>query len=299
MKITHMDIADAGELAQVYNEQIADIPHCYSVSREEFETGFLTIKDRHCRETHSAKVIIGEEDDEIIGFAHVAMGEIRMDEVHTGGIIHFMTYKPGHRPTGQAILDESEKYLMNRGADKIWAYQKHCGYRFYHLEFGNLSDRKGHIYGLFRNNGYEINDGEIFMEDPEYSEEEPMLNDRGIEIIIDQKSPERAELPGITVRAFRAGEVIGVCEAVSAGECCPVHEAQQTFFIDWLGVDPAEQGKGLGRYLLQRARWEMKKIGYRNAVISTDITNYRALTFYTNYGYRVTDTVYGLVACKT
>lgn len=39
----------------------------------------------------------------------------------------------------------------------------------------------------------------------------------------------------------------------------------------------------------------MRKLGYRDAVISTDMTNCRALLFYANYGYRVTDTVYGFV----
>ncbi|MFQ6041416.1 MAG: hypothetical protein ACE5PV_11220 [Candidatus Poribacteria bacterium] len=46
---------------------------------------------------------------------------------------------------------------------------------------------------------------------------------------------------------------------------------------------------------MQRNLWEMRKIGYKNTAISTDITNYRAQLFYTNYGYRVVNTGYGLV----
>jgi len=39
----------------------------------------------------------------------------------------------------------------------------------------------------------------------------------------------------------------------------------------------------------------MRKIGYKNTVISNDWRNYRALLFYANYGYRLADTNYEFV----
>ena len=56
-----------------------------------------------------------------------------------------------------------------------------------------------------------------------------------------------------------------------------------------------EQGRGWGRYLLTRTLWEARRLGYRHTAISTCKRNYRAQLFYTNYGYRVTDTVYGFI----
>jgi GNAT superfamily N-acetyltransferase len=296
MKIMHWNAADAGKLAHVYNEQVAGVPHCYTVSPEEFEAGLRDPKnDRHCKKLHSEKLIVGEQDGKIIGFAHVAGGNIEFsDRKRSGGVIHFLTYRPGYRPVGQAILKECEKYLRGLGADQIWAFQNDCNYRFHHLDFGNLSDRMGHVYALFRMNGYEVDEGEIFMEEREYSITEPVPLDDQVEITVKQE-PGRGVLPGLIVRALRNGKEIGICESGSAGECCQASEAQDWFFIHWLDVEEKEQGKGWGRYLLQRTRWEMRKIGYRNAVISTDWRNYRALLFYTNYGYRVTDTVYGFV----
>jgi len=295
MKIFHWDVSDAEVLTQVYNKQTADVPHCYPVSPVEFGSGLRSLKsDRHFRELDWEKIIVGKRSGRIIGFAHISKGKIEFsDRKRIGGLIHFLTYQAGYRSAGQAILEECERDLHNSGIRQIWAFQNVCSYPFYHLEFGNLSDRMGHVYGLFRINGYEVNEGERFMEEREFGVTEPILPDAQVQIIIKQEPPKRAVLPGLVVQSYRGDKQIGICEAGSAGECCQSGEAQDCFFIHWLGVEEPEQGKGWGRYLLQRMRWEMHKIGYRNAVISTDMANYRALTFYTNYGYQVTDTVYG------
>jgi len=296
MNIVEWDMANARQLADIYNEQIVDIPHCYAVSPEEFEFGLQCRRDdRHCNNLHSEKIIVGEKNSRIIGFAHLSMGECGADgERETGGYIHFLTYQAGNRPTGQAILAECEKYLRESGADQIWAFQKFCCYPFYHLGFGNVSDRSAHVYALFLMNGYRVNDGEIFMEAPEYNTTEPALPKDGAEIVVEH-IPGRAALPGMIVRASRDDEEIGVCESGSAGEYCRSSEAQNRFLVEHLDVEEKWQGKGWGRYLLQKTRWEMRELGYRDAVISTDMTNHQALLFYANYGYRVTDTVYGFV----
>jgi GNAT superfamily N-acetyltransferase len=79
------------------------------------------------------------------------------------------------------------------------------------------------------------------------------------------------------------------------GEFCRAGEAQDWLFIEGLQVIDAEQGKGWGRYLLQRNLWEMRKQGYKNTVVSTDIGNYRAQLLYMNYGYRIADTTFEFV----
>ena len=72
----------AVELAAVYNNVIADVPHCYPVSREEFEKGFpyrnvgydYHIGDYRER-IHSEKLIVGMQNGRILGFADVAVAE--------------------------------------------------------------------------------------------------------------------------------------------------------------------------------------------------------------------------------
>ncbi len=305
MKIEYWDLANAGELAHIYNEQLAKVPHCYPVSPEEFEIGIRYRKDADepYEELHSEKIIVGEENGKIVGFANAVMVETEKDgQRKDKGLIRFLTYQPGYRSVGQAILAESERYLRDLGMDEIRAFRityddDDFSYRFYHLGFGLVSDLMGHVYALFRMNGYEINSaeqGEVFMNQPEYSVDEPVLPDNQVEIFVKQQLA-RGVLPGLTVQAFRGDSEIGICKSFSVGRYCQASEAQNWVFIKWIGVEEEEQRKGWGRYLLQRNLWEARKIGYKNTVISTDITNYRAQLFYMNYGYRLVDTCYGFV----
>ena len=303
MKITHWDVADAGDLAHVYNEQLARIPHCYPVSPEEFEIGIRYRKDADepYEELHSEKIIVIEQNGKIIGFADVAVIESGEDgQKENKGLIRFLTYQPGYRAVGQVILEESERYLRDLGISHISAFRityddDDFSYRFYQLGFGLVSDKVGHVYALFRMNGYEISSaeqGEIFLDQPEYSVDEPVPPDNKVEIVVKQQAG-RGLLPGLTVRAFRGESEIGICKSLSVGKYCQASEAQDWVFIKWLGVEEAERGKGWGSYLLQRNLWEARKVSYKNTVISTDIINYRAQLFYTNYGYRVVNTGYG------
>lgn len=299
MKIGYLDIADAEKLTRVYNNQFEYVPHCYAVSPDEFMAGFPYHKyarGSYNEDIHSEKLIFAEQNGEIAGFADVAIAEVQET---CKGFIRFLTYQAGFRSIGQAILEESERYLTNMGVKQIKAFRlntcsDHCGYHFYHLGYSMISDRMGHICALFAMNGYEKSGGEIFMNWRGYNLPEPTLPDKKVEIVIKQETPEQAALPGLNVRAFLDERQIGDCISISAGEFCKASEAQDWVFISGLGVEAAEQGKGWGRYLLQRNLWEMRKIGYKNTVISTDWENFRAQLFYTNYGYQVADTNYEL-----
>jgi GNAT superfamily N-acetyltransferase len=121
------------------------------------------------------------------------------------------------------------------------------------------------------------------------------LLDAHVEIALKQ-NPGRGALPGLRIEAFRSRELIALIESESAGEFSRHPEAQECFLVEDFGVvDEAGKGKGLGRYLLLRVFWEMRKLGYRHVVISCAWNNPRAVLLYTNYGCKLTDTTYGLV----
>jgi GNAT superfamily N-acetyltransferase len=300
VNIKDWDIDNAGKLAHVYNELVTDVPHCYPVTALEFETELRSPKEETKKllqeEFHADRVFVGEQNGQILGFAHVAMGGINIHgQRKAGGIIHFLTYQPGYRAIGQALLEECEQYLCGLGASQLWAFQVTCNYRFYHLGWGNLSDRMGHVYGLFLINGYETDDMEIFLEQRDYSATEPALPDDGMAIVVKQ-NPGRSILPGLRIETFRGRNLIALIESLSAGEFSQYSEAQECFFIEDFGIlKENEKGKGWGRYLLLRMLWEMRKLGYKHTVLSCTWDNPRAMLLYTNYGYNVTDTVYGLV----
>ena len=149
MKIMFWDVEAVGELAPIYSEQMALVPHCYPVSPEEFKVGMRYRKDADIpyENVHSQEIIVGEYGGKIVGFADVAI----ISDIHEEGqkeqqgLIRLLTYQRGCRPVGQALLEESEKYLSSLGADQIKAfrvsYRNDYCYRFYHLGFGLISDR--------------------------------------------------------------------------------------------------------------------------------------------------------------
>jgi hypothetical protein len=299
MKIKDWDIVQIGGLACVYNDQVATVPHCYTFTPLEFETERVpndwTQKTLQ-NEFREEMIFLSEQNGKIRGFAHVSMGSINVHgQRKSGGIIHFLSYSPGYRPLGQTLLEECEHYLRTLGAKKFWAFQVSSGYNFYHLGWGHLSDRMSHVYALFLINGYETDDTAIFMEQRDYSISEPRLPDDKVEIAIEKHSG-RGVLPGLRIEAFRGGKLIALIESNSAGEFSRSSEAQESFVVEDFGViDEAETGKGLGLYLLFRMLWEMWKLGYKHTVISCSWDNPRAMLLYTNYGYQLTDTTYGLV----
>ena len=70
-------------------------------------------------------------------------------------------------------------------------------------------------------------------------------------------------------------------------ECKPAGAAQPICYVEWLGVEDDFQGKGWGKHLLARALCEARGVGYRDAAITTDWRNYRALSLYANHGFTV------------
>ena len=96
----------------------------------------------------------------------------------------------------------------------------------------------------------------------------------------------------LVVRARQGEKELGECQSRSCAAFSSEKSLEDWHFCDWLGVEEEVQGKGLGRYLLERARLELHAVGYRHAGISTSWVNYRAFQFYSNYGYRVVDWTY-------
>ncbi len=293
MKLESYDIDDAPNLAGFYNSQIADLPYRYSVSEEEFEWGIRhqRYKDAPYDDLHSERIIVGTENGEVRGFVHVGVADEERDgEIRPVGVIRFMVYEPGYRPQGQALLDASEACFADLDLTRISALHGDYLYRFWHMEHG-FTTLLGHVTGLMSVNGYDVAGGEIFMAWPDFEVVEPAAPSLGSTVQA-KEIPRRGDLPGLHLGLWRNDSRFGACDAYCVGHYQPAPEAQDQFFVVWLGIREAEQGKGWGRYLLQRMLWEMKHKGYRHAFISTDHRNYRALVFYTNMGFQAVDISY-------
>jgi len=291
MEILTYDPGMLEQIAALYNESVRSVPHCYPVLPEEFATevpGELGGTPRE-EKLRSETILIARQEGSLIGFVHA--GIVTQRDIGGTGIIRFLCYRPGHRTAGQALLVAAEEHILGRGARRVQTHPQEFRYRFYHFAHAYLSMKLGSVEGLLGMAGYRPVCGEIFMDYPDYSPLEPPPLEIPVNISLEWKEG-RGKRPGLSVHAHSEGRRAGVCCSVSGGEFSRREGAQDWFCTEWLGIEGEFQGKGLGRHLLQRALLEMRGAGYRHAALSTDWHNYRALLFYTNYGYQVVDRTY-------
>jgi hypothetical protein len=290
MKLAFWDLKDASRLTGFYNRQIVGLPYCHPVTPGAFDWGIQhdRYEDTPHENLEAERLVVAEEGGRIVGFVHFCI-ENRVDKDTSGqsGLIRFLSYEPGRRACGQALLEEAEKHLDQT---RIKAFLTPYIYRFYFLGYG-VSQRQGHVTSLLGMSGYKVTAGEVLLAWENYQVGEPVLPQAGVEIRVDQVEG-RGALPGLMIRAYRNGHLFGTCQTFSMGQRQEVPEVQEMCFVRWLGVNEKEQHRGWGRYLWHRTLWEMQQIGYQHTLISANIQNYRALLFYTNYGYRVLDTTY-------
>ena len=299
MPIHHWTLERAGDLAECYNRQIAGLPYCYPQSSEGFVQGIQEdLQELYgwSRDyLHSEKMIVAEEGSGLAGFVHVGVEEKEeKGYLKKRGIIRFLGYEPGHRPIGQALLDETERQFQHWGITDVLAFSKGYIYHFCSPD-GGYSELAGHISGLLGINGYKISGRTVNMALENLQLSEPVIPDQEVQIAVagDNK---RSKLPQVNVRAYASGgspdDAFGECFAYPLEHVQSAEGAQDQIYINWLGVNGEFQGKGWGRYLLLRALWEAQKVGYKHSVLATDERNHRAQLFYTNYGYWTTHSSY-------
>jgi GNAT superfamily N-acetyltransferase len=280
-------------LTNVYNEAVAPIPHCYPANSYDMLAQVSPALSGEANEPrHDEAVFVAVDQRKMIGFAHAAIGPKKPGRDPDAGLIRFLWYRPGNREAGSALLKAAEAHCAALGYKEMHAFPQKHRYPFYLFSSAYMSDRFGHVAALFGLNGYQRCDGEVYMDWIECSVEKPgPLPDR-LPVSVEHTAG-LGRMPGVTVRVQPEGKQIGICENVSAGEFSRDRLAQDWIFTEWLAVDEEYRGLGLGRWLMQRALWEALQIGYRHAAISTAWDNYRALLFYTNFGYQVRNWTYG------
>ena len=281
-------------LTQFYNRLTAGVPHCYPIKSEELALAMLGVKGNADKIKNgmlsSEKAFVAMIDRTVRAFIHVGVGHRWENKEETIGIIRFMGYERGARQAGQAVLERAEAHLKAFNITRILAFPSRFEYRFYHLEYANLSNVLDQVQALLGFNGYRRHPRWVFFDWENY-DVTPMPSPIPVTLSVICRQ-ERGERPDCIITAYKDDEEVGECCSVSGGEYSSHADAQDWLYTTWLGVEDEFQGQGLGRYLLQYSLQEMKKLGYRHASISTGWDDYRALLFYSNCGYRVVDWTY-------
>lgn len=290
MNVERHDLSATATLFRAYSELVAGTPLCYDVSRDEFVSGATYRGPWRRSHLIGEAIVAAEVGGEIVGFAQVGEAPAH-DGDQERGVMRFFVYPRGRREVGRAILRAVDAYFDERGLRAIEAFVHGYTYRPYQVGFGALSATLGHVHGLLGAHGYRVADGELFLEWVGFDRAPTRPPDPAVDVSIKTEEG-RGALPNFTLTATLAGESVGECVNHSVGHYSMAPEAQDAFFTAWLGVPDGFQGAGWGKYLLSETLRVARRLGYQDAVISTDARNYRAMLLYTNLGYRVVDTAY-------
>jgi ribosomal protein S18 acetylase RimI-like enzyme len=303
LNIIPYEARHAPDLAAAYNRITLHVPYCYPISGEDFAAAAAPRPDAEGEQRlHSEAIFVAVKEDSVLGYAHAAIGIPHHHAKIETGVVRFLWYEPGRRYAGQALLETVQTHLAQNRMTHIIAYPQGHRYPFYHLPAAYLSDHLGHLGALFGQNGYRRTHGEVFMDWMDYPLPKPVAPQTELEVNVEWRQkpdtpPANAPSywPRFVLRAHQGEQEVGECHTVPLSDYTNDPAAQDRFFVTWIGVNDESQGRGVGRYLLQRALLEMRNAGFRHATISTARHNYRAALFYTNLGFRVVDWTY---ACE-
>lgn len=294
MEIVAYEPALAEGVTACLNRVTAGLPHYYPRRPDQVAAEIEgRAPDRQRRSAlHDDRAWVALDGGAVLGFLHGAVKD-PCEDAGPCGALRFLVYEPGHREAGQALLGAAEAWFAEQALDEVIACHQNHVPSYYHLPHAYLSDRLNHVHALLQYNGYARCAGEVYYDwlDFEVPETGPMPVEAELRVEVQER---RAERPGLALFAFRGDTRIAQCWFVSCGEVAPGTEAEDWCLTTWLHIETAWQGRRLGMYMLFRALREMRGLGFRHAVISTSLVNYRAQLFYANCGYRTSDWTYGL-----
>lgn len=283
----------AEEIAKAYNRQVRKVPYCYSITGEIFraEVAKRLLQGAKDVPLEWQTEFVAIENNRVQGFIQVGAKPKTTDERE--GIIRFFWYEPGHRTTGQALLGAAEQILRERGIRRVLAFHQNYTYGFYQLQYSYLSTHLGHIDALLRLNKYRRTKGEVFMQKLDFDPPEPKPTNPGLRISAqwEKRSTDRADL---RIVGYMGEIAIAECTAHGIAEYANEETTKDWFYISWLGINESFREKYLGKYVLERTLLQMRRAGYRHAIISTSANNHVAFVFYTNLGFEVSDWTFGL-----
>ena len=289
MRITLLDQADFGQVAELFNELEADVPYSRPVDSESFCSTITEPIDDLDQEF----LLLATEAGQPRGYVHA--GLIRGEEDPPRGVIRSLAFPRDRRQIGQALLDSMHRNLAELGASRYQALTGKFGYRC--TWYASLKSPWEHVYALLGGNGYRIA-GQLGLVCiwPDYEISEPTLPDPEVEVEIADapiypNTKNYGDAPMVSVRAWRKGKSVGTCESRTYYLPCWGRAAQDVCYTGGMLVDEGERGRGLGRYLMQRGLYEMRRHGHRHALIDLQGDNYQALMLYQSLGYRVAYTL--------
>ncbi len=292
LSIEQWDTDEAARLQAVWIEATADAPFAYAVGPAEFATGILPVEsdDESCATARSQKLIAASDATGPVGFAHLcADSNVEVDgEDIECGILRFLAFPPDRREVGQALLSHAEQIFQTEGFTHADAFPLYHGYPFHNHKVGILSACMTHVSSLLTETGYRAHDSHLTM--LRSLDSVPLPNTHPDVDIVIEKTDGAGTRPNIWAKGTVNGEVNGSCRSQSGRTYADHDSLESCSYTRWLGVQESDRRKGIGRYLLRRALYEMRCEGYKTAALNCRGKNLPAVTLYRSEGYTTGDT---------
>ena len=283
--VTEWHPSECQQLVEVYNAQAAEIPYEYPVDPETFVEAY----SRPDPNFADGRLFACQEHGTPLGLVHVGTIPREDGRDERTGLIRHLCFPRNRRDVGGKLLECAHEYLRPLASTgQAFNY----GYGYACTWYNHLKSPWEHIYALLGTSGYVVDGGwALIMVLRDYEMSEPALPDTSIDVEVSEDPifpglTTHGDIPTVAVRLFRSGERIGGNEARPYYLPHWDRALQDTCCTMGMGVNEAERGRGLGRYLMERTLYEMQGHGCRHALLDVDSQNYRALTLYASMGYR-------------
>ncbi len=248
---------DLEAVIDLLNAVASEVPYSYSIDATEFGETVLApgaVPTLYpARLEHDPRgILVARLGEAVTGFVHVCCGLVSEgdgDTLHPRGIVRFLAFAPGRVDIGLRLLAAANAYVSAAGLTTIVAWHHSAGYPFYHAGVGLLSGRNYDSLSALIEGGY-------------------TLRQRWLCYSMDLAQAVTEWLPAQRLRVAQTAGVepnweMAVYYPTAARPCGRVRVAtldrlsaqrgRPVVYLREAAVIEAEQKKGIGRWLVQRA----------------------------------------------
>ena len=254
------DLGRSGELADVYNEQIACVPYSFPVTTSTMASAAQRVHNG----LECERLVVGVRGASIESFAHTGVlnvsGTREGDEMQSRcGLIRMLIANPRSISEAKGVLERVESGFRDLGITQIRAFDD-ASYYFYRYTTPFLTDRWPPTWSLLRSQGFEsIHKGQFF-DWRDFQVAEPAHSDASLHLRFEQRQGAGVR-PNLTVEAMRGDEAISRVLLTALDHYSGAPEASDVCYVDGFGTSDHERRKGIGRFAMLGPSTEWDSLG--------------------------------------
>ena len=269
----------------LYNMLTRRLPHCFPAGRSEFREAMEAPPELANAPLQFAAI----EGDWLQGFAFGSVcddsdGPARVAEPGDGLLTGLYCRSSA---AAEALISAALRHLGLAGAARFVAFdagESRNHLRFFNSGFPACSETLAFVPQSLARSGFVVATRELHLTrdliceetgPPSHLKSPPGIGARWI-----SDHPALLEL-----HAMRRERAIARCEGRLLQSRLNAAAARSRGYIQWLGVDPEFQGRGIGRFLLREMLRRMALLGMKQVFLTTGSQNWRAQPLYYSEGF--------------